>query len=169
MLSSIRRYVAEMGVTDDFYQKMVNTEPAEMLVFDSENYTTMIPKDDPLYQEIQTSYAARRFGVSTAEMRLRERKAQECLINPKLLGSSPDVADKSKRELEKSGHEWSCFQAVLWGLSEPVFLARSDKARECWRGNDGLNALLNLPKRDRKDHPLWIERETCERNIMLQR
>lgn len=168
MLSLIRRYVAEMGITDDFYQKIVNTEPSQMLIFTSEDYTGLVPEMDPVYQEVQTSYAARRYGVNTVEMRQRERDARECLINPKLLGSSPDVTDRSKRELEKSGHEWSCFEAVLWGLSEPDFLARAQKARECLRDDDDLKFLLSLPERERRDHPLWIKREQCERNIMLQ-
>jgi hypothetical protein len=37
MLSQIRQYVAEMGVGDNFYQQMINTEPSEMVVYGNPN------------------------------------------------------------------------------------------------------------------------------------
>src|SRR5262249_37668079 len=79
MLEQVRRYVAEMGVTDNFYQQMVNTEPSSMVLYGGkiqplgmpkrQSYTKLVPEDDPVYQEIEISYNARFYGVTTAEMR----------------------------------------------------------------------------------------------------
>jgi hypothetical protein len=95
MLSQVKQYVAEMGITDNFYQQMVNTEPAQMVVYgtasDAElaearklgmpawpSYTKLVPEYDPVYQEVEISYSARRHGVTTSEMRRREIDAEEC-------------------------------------------------------------------------------------------
>src|ERR1700737_1956797 len=92
MLSQVKQYVAEMGITDNFYQQMVNTEPAQMVVYYAMdlaegnamglptrvNYTKLIPEYDPVYQEVETSYDARWYGVTTSEMRQREIDAEVC-------------------------------------------------------------------------------------------
>jgi hypothetical protein len=33
LLSKVKNYVTEMGITDSFYQQMVNTEPSKMLIY----------------------------------------------------------------------------------------------------------------------------------------
>jgi hypothetical protein len=86
----------QMGITDNFYQQMVNTEPAQMVVYgtaisDAElaearklgmpawpSYKRLVPEYDPVYQEVEISYSARRYGVTTSEMRRREIDAEGC-------------------------------------------------------------------------------------------
>jgi hypothetical protein len=158
MLSQVKQYIAEMGITDNFYQQMVNTEPSQMLVYHGMDlaegnalglpaqvsYEKLIPEYDPVYQEVQISYDARAFGVTTSEMRQRENDREGC---------------------ERKHATYGC-QAILWGLSERVFGERVKKAQLCWIDDD-RKVLQAMPKKERRDHPLWIKRETCIRNIML--
>jgi hypothetical protein len=57
MLSAIKQYITEMGITDNFYEQMVNTEPSQMAIYDSDNYKKLVPEYDPVYQEIDIANA----------------------------------------------------------------------------------------------------------------
>ena|ERR1700724_974124 len=121
MLSQVRQYIAEMGITENFYQQMVNTEPSLMVVYGNpntdsselnrelgirtiiNNWTRLVPEYDPVYQEITTSYDARKYGVTTLEIRKRESDAEGCL----------------KR---KGADYFTCTEAIRWGLSERVYV-----------------------------------------------
>jgi hypothetical protein len=151
MLSLVKQYVAEMGVTDNFYQQMVNTETSQMVIY-KDNYKKLAPEYDPVYQEVQSSYDARHYGVTTSEMRERERDAQGCFMRKDMNGWA----------------RWNCAEALRWGLSEGVYRERSGKKQEC-RLDDDFKLLLAMPKKERRDHPLWVKWETCERNTMLRR
>lgn len=167
LLSQVRQYVAEMGVTENFYQQMVNTEPSQMVLYGNpnaefsevtrelrirtivNNWTRLVPEYDPVYQEISTSYDARNYGVTTVEMRKRENDVEQ-----------------SCRKREGAGY-FHCAEALRWGLSERVYLEREKQARaSCWRDED-RKLLRDVPKKERRDHPVWIKRETCTRDLML--
>ena len=148
MLSLIKKYVAEMGITDNFYQQMVNTEPSQMVIYKWDS-TKLVPSYDPVYQEVSISYRARQYGVTTAEMRRRESDVDnKCYI----------IGMRS----------YPCSEAMLWGLSESVYLERAEKAMACIHDQD-RKILDTVARKDRRDHPLWIKTETCFRNIMLER
>ena len=66
MLQKLRSYVEEMGVTNNFYQQIVNTEPAEMRLFPDEAIERLVPRFDPTYSEILVALDARRYGVEMA-------------------------------------------------------------------------------------------------------
>jgi ATP-dependent protease ClpP protease subunit len=145
ILSQVKQYVAEMGITENFYQQMVNTEPSQIVVYG--RYSKFIPEYDPVYQEVEISYRARSYGVTTSKMRQREIDADAC----------------KKDEIDQ------CGEPILWGLSQLVYRERSEKARACRLDDDNTKLLQAMPKKERRDHPLWIKRETCIRNIMLGR
>jgi hypothetical protein len=147
MLSQIKQYITEMGITDSFYERMVNTEPAGMAVYNSDSFTQLVPENDPLYQEISVAYDARHYGATTSEMRKRLRTLEEC----------------RKRQ---SQDYVVCYDAAHWGLSERVYLERSKRLDECWRDVDS-RLLQGLPKKERIDHPIVLKREACERSMML--
>ena len=149
MLSGIKQYITEMGITDSFYEQMVNTDPSRMVVYDSDNYEKLVPDNDPVHQEIEIAYEARHYGASTPEMRERERDSEKC--RGRRLASEYYV---------------ECYNAALWGLSERVYRERYENAKACRRADD-FKLLLAMPKTERRDNPLWIQWETCERNIML--
>jgi hypothetical protein len=64
----------------------------------------------------------------------------------------------------KRKDSFDCSQALLWGLSERVFRQRWENAQRCLF--DDREKVFTLPKKDRRDHPLFIKWETCIRNIM---
>jgi hypothetical protein len=159
MISMIKSYIAEMGVTDNFYQQMVNTEPSQMVIYDHNDYTALVPYDDPVFSEIEMARRARMFGVSTAEMRQRTLDAHSC---PSLFAGF---------------QEWSdCTDAIDWGLSKRTYLERYAKAKkECWFSDEEefsaqeRATIANTPTKLRPDLPLQIRWETCVRNIMQGR
>ena len=84
------------------------------------------------------SYEARKYGVTTSEIRKRENYAESCF---------------KERE---SRDQISCAEALRWGLSERVYKERSKKAEACWLA-DEQKLLLAIAKKDRRDHPIWIK------------
>jgi hypothetical protein len=131
MLSNVKQYIAEMGIADNFYQQIVNTDSSRMLLYgnptaanliesyralgirNTDDWTKLVPEYDPVYQEIQISYEARSRGVTMFEMRRRELDAEAC---PK-----------------RKGSDWSdCREALLWGLGDSVYRERSKKTIQCW-------------------------------------
>lgn len=82
IFSAIKSYIAEMGITDGFYQLMINTEPSKMLIYTGSEYEKLVPKLDPTYEEIQVALEARRYGVTTSEMRARKAEAERCPHQP---------------------------------------------------------------------------------------
>jgi hypothetical protein len=120
MLQKVREYVQSMGVTDSFYEQMVNTEPSEIRLYRGNEITNLVPDTDPTYDEIQNSYDARKYGVSAGEMRHRKSIAkQKC--------SFSDIADAT--EALHAIHE--CYQAVFWGLDIGTYRERNSKVSFC--------------------------------------
>jgi ATP-dependent protease ClpP protease subunit len=88
-------------------------------------------------------------GMTTHEMRKREAGTEAC----------------SKRT---AGTDWHpCGEAIRWGLTERVYLERDKQAQTVCQPDGGFEFLLKIPAKGRRDHPVWIKRETCIRNIML--
>ena len=149
MLSLIKNYVTEMGITDNFYQQMVNTEPSQLVIYNSSDYRKLIPEYDPVYAEIKIARQARKYGVTTAEMRKREQDAEvRC-------GSLPDI---SRMEV--------CQEAIKWGLSEHIYLERKAKVHCEFSFEE---AVKKIPFKLQQDDPVTIRLETCRRNIMFSR
>jgi hypothetical protein len=146
MLSGIKQYINEMGITDSFYEQMVNTEPSQMVIYNSDDFVKLVPEDDPVHQEIDIADQARLYGATTSEMRDRLLDSKKCRM--------------------KDPNFVYCYDAALWGLSERVFRERYRNAEACKREED-FKILLAMPKTERREHPLWIQWETCARNSML--
>jgi hypothetical protein len=125
---------------------MINTEPSQMVTYNSDTYESLVPEMDPVNQEIEIAYQARHYGTNTSQMRQRELNSDAC-------------------RKKKEGY-FDCLFAAYWNLSERVYRERSEKARAC-RREDDFKLLRAMSKKDRRDHPLWIKWENCERNVML--
>jgi hypothetical protein len=150
MLSLAKRYISEMGITDNFYHQMVNTEPAQMVKYALSESDQLVPIYDPAYQEIEISYGARRYGITTAEMRQREKNAERCY---------------KLRHFVQMG---DCVEAARWGLTGHVYRERALKTAVCAGSKEEIEVIEALPKKERQDHALWIRAESCVRNIMLR-
>lgn len=160
MLQSVQKYVHEMGVQDAFYQVMANTEPSNMKLYGLKSYghrdiESLVPTLDPTYDEIETAYDARYYGISTMEMRLRKTDAD----------SRCSVLDVD---------EYKCRFPIEWGLSEPVFNERwaltKSKCFPSGEDKEREQKILDLVKtKDLRDHPIRLKREACVRDVMLAR
>ena len=115
-----------------------------------DNSANLVPEMDPGFQEVQFAYGARRYGMTAAQMRQRERDADVCLT-------------RAVKEIVV------CQEAVKWGLSVPVYRERSAKLKACELGYDDRLILQALPPGRRRDHPLVLKREACQQKIMLGR
>jgi len=98
MLATVKRYVAEMGITDGFYEVMVNTLPAQMKLFSGSAIEALVPVDDPIQDEIDIAISAQHYGLNTAEMRRRE-------------------ADVVARCPDRNAFVSNCAEAIRWGVS----------------------------------------------------
>lgn len=154
MLSMIKSYVAEMGVTDNFYQEMVNTDPSQMLIYWGYDYKKLVPETDPVYAEIETARDARQYGITTSEMRQREQDTKSC-----------------DRFISTDISRWNlCTEAVRWGLSERVYRERQAKLLDggvCKISEEERETWEKTPRRLRSALPLVVRFETCKRDIML--
>jgi hypothetical protein len=158
MLSTLKNYVAEMGITDRFYEQMVNTEPSQMVVYKGVDVAALVPEQDPVYAEIVVASEARANGVTTSEMRRRDKAAEENCRN---------------RDVDSY---MVCWSALRWGLSEQDYVVRNAKSkRECWSddkhrfGEAEQTTIDKTPQKLKTELPFWIRRETCVRNVMLGR
>src|SRR5262245_29312727 len=112
LLERIKQYVAEMGIAEDFYDQMINTEASHTALYRMDNYANLVPEMDPGYREVQFAYGARRYGMTPAQMRERERDTEVCLT-------------RTVREIV------DCQEAIKWGLSEKVYRERTAKTKAC--------------------------------------
>jgi hypothetical protein len=134
----------------------VNTQPSNMAIYNGKDVERVVPNVDPAYEEIEISYQARTYGVTTSEMRQRQQDWKSCL--------------------KAVPYNYNCIGSTVWGLSERVYVEREKKVKmDCWpqenkvEGDKDVETLFAIPRKARRDHPITIRRETCERNIMLGR
>jgi hypothetical protein len=150
VLTSIKQYVAEMGIAESFYDQMINTGHTETAIYRMDSYANLVPEMDAGFLEVQFAYNARRYGMTPAQMRERERDAEECLT-------------RSVKEIV------ICQEATRWGLSVELYRERSAKIKACELGYDDRLTLQALPPGRRRDHPLVLKQEACQQKIMLGR
>jgi hypothetical protein len=150
MLALLREYVAEMGVADNFYDQLVNTEHTKTAIYRIDSYANLVPEIDPGFLEAQFAYGARRYGMTAAQMRQRERDAEICLT-------------RAVKEIV------ACQEAIKWGVSEQVYRERNAKIQACELGPGDRRIVQTLPPGQRKDHPFVRRYEACQQKIMLGR
>jgi hypothetical protein len=159
MLQRIRDYVREMGVSDAFYDAMVNTEVSEVRLYHGDEIKKIIPETDPTYDEIDNAYDARRHGVSAGEMRRRKSIVkQKC---EPLLSS----ADRST---------WSrfgdCMEATYWGLDIATYeRAAKNGFPECSLSEDEIKIYRGTNIKKHRDLPFVAKHEACIRDGMNKR
>jgi hypothetical protein len=147
MLQKLKAYVQEMGITDRFYQEMVNTDPSGMKVYNSANIEDIVSHIDPTFDEIYTAFNARKYGIDTAQMRLREKAANRC----------PD------------SDYFYCQQAIYYGIDQRLAKSRWELTPKCIFTPQEAKQLSLVTLAERRDHPLMLKSETCYRNVMMGR
>jgi len=141
MLQQLKRYVQEMGITDLFYQEMVNTEPSNMKLYVGPDIEKIVPLHDPTYDEVITSYLAREYGIDTAEIRARDKDSENCFA----------LFPGTNREI-------TCYEAIMWGLSERVYEERKTKTTQCKLSDEEKNTLKLVKRNEIRDLPLYLGR-----------
>ena len=147
--AKVKAYVADMGIGDDFYQNMMNTDSSKMAILDRKVSLALIPKYDPKFDQERISREARRYGITVAEMRQREHEVEAC----QGLGDKARIA--------------SCVGAKLWALSEDEYRPLAKKALQaCALSAGEAKILAALPVMERRDHGLSLRKEACARDIL---
>ena len=153
MLDSLRKYVAEMGVGENFYQEMINTEPSEMKRYNFIGIPRLVPTKDPTHDEIMTSFMASVYGLTTGEY--RKRQAEGLRLCAKMM-DYVDFVD--------------CPESVRWGLSQSVYRQRMAVAdASCKMSEDDRRFLEAVSNKERQRHPSTVAFYSCRRSIMLGR
>jgi len=147
--AKVKAYVADMGIGDDFYQKMTDTDSSTMAILDRKVSLALIPKYDPKFDQERISREARRYGIPVADMRQREHEAEAC----QGLGDKARIA--------------SCVGAKLWALSEDEYRPLAKKVLQaCALSAGEAKILAALPVMVRRDHALSLRKEACARDIL---
>jgi hypothetical protein len=157
MLSDIRKYVKEMGITNRFTEIMINTPPESMQRFYFDEIKAIVPPEDPIYDEIQVAYSARQYGITTEEYRKRDAAVYEACAH-----NFDDTLQNNKRYT-------LCHQAFYWGLSVFVFEKRIKGTDvKCKISEDEMSILKKADEDDGewRSHPIAINRDKCIVNIM---
>jgi len=157
MLTTLKNYVAEMGVTDNFYQSMINTEPSAIMIYRAATIDKLVSATDPTYDEIGTANGARQHGITTGEYRRRSAEAFSGCFD-------------AKGDLKKQKTFLACYEASMWGLSESVYREREAKKVTSCRFSVEQQAILEkTPIEQRNTLPFVEQIYECQRNIMLGR
>jgi hypothetical protein len=154
MLQRIKDYVREMGISDAFYDAMVNTEVSDIRVYRGNEIKGLVPETDPTYDEIDNAYDARRYGITAPELRRRKSMAkQKC--EPLYSG------------WESRTHRYACEQAIYWGLDIASYERATKKGfPECVASDDDLKIYRATDVKKRRDLPFYIKQEACIREGM---
>ena len=155
MLQRIKDYVREMGVSNSFYEAMVNTEVSDIRFYHGNEIKKLVPETDPAYDEIENGYEARKYGVSAAEMRLRKTVVkQRC---QPLFSDTPGAL----------GRVMDCEQAIYWGLDDVTYKrVAKDGFSQCTPSEEDLKIYRATDIKKRRDLPFYIKQETCIRDAM---
>jgi hypothetical protein len=153
LLSALKTFVAEMGITNTFYEVMINTEPSRVAIYRGNKSETLVPITDPVADEIDVAGRAKDYGISTSEYRKRSHTGCTGPIDQNV---------------------FTCMEAAVWGLSIPVYEDRfAQVKKECWANADRKwtdeqrMTLRNTPRIDRAELTFVEQFHACERRVML--
>lgn len=118
MRDAMREYVSEMGARPEFASVMLETLPEQMRLYREAEIHELVAERDAVYDEVEAARNARFYGVPTDEFRRRRQEAdEECNISKfidRLSDFTPEIGIRYE----------TCERAVLWGLTQSVYLAR---------------------------------------------
>lgn len=118
MRDEVRAYISEMGARPEFASVMLETLPEQMRLYQESDIHELVAERDAVYDEVEASRMAHYYGTSTDEYRRRKHEAsEECDLNKFLYPGGAIAQD-------------ICERAMLWGLTQSVFLRRRDSISE---------------------------------------
>jgi len=137
---NVEIYVSEMGVDSRFYDLMMNTPPDQIRVFEPNEIDELVPRQDPLHQEIMTNAYAKLYEIPIIEYRQR-------------------VADRELCPLD----DMDCRDAAMWGVSKGTFLRAKEPYSECVIPPEILNSIRSLKQSERMLSQAQVERYKCRK------
>jgi hypothetical protein len=136
----VDKYVSEMGVDSRFYNLMMNTPPDQIRVFEPTEIYELVPREDPLHQEIRTNALAKLYEIPIIEYRQRVADSELC----------PE--DDSE-----------CYSAAMWGVSKGTFLRAKESYDECRIPEEIRIAMRSLKRSERMLSAPEVERYKCRK------
>jgi hypothetical protein len=135
LTNEITQYFEEMDINPSLIQDMMASSPTEIRSLSAEETQRYrLSVDDANFEEVEVLKEAKKYGISTAEYRSRNRIAE------------------SHCEIRSVDH-WKCRDAILLGISLSQYEQRIDRARRVCigKGRDEINLCMervlyrNLP------------------------
>lgn len=150
MISNLKKYIDEMGVTKRFSELMLNTPPESMYKLYGEQAKQIIPEVDAIHDEMEVSISARQYGITTEEFRKRSKFADE------------NCAYGSTRAMIE------CMEAAKWGLSRSLYTKRIQVTEKCKISDKEIEVLKEFAEQggEWREHPVAIKNYECKISIM---
>ena len=149
LFDDVRHYIAEMGITDDFANIMLNTAPENMRSIVGQDILNLVPEKDPGFDELFVSHQARDYGVPTEEYRHRQALADKICLGPQI----HDVG--------------ACEGPILWNLGWETYQQRSASAADQCKLEDSPQAEMPGRLKFDWDNPIMARHFACVRDVML--
>jgi hypothetical protein len=152
MLSAVRAYVTEMGVSAEFANIMMSTDPQDARTYDYNGIEQLVPSWDPAYEHALSDSSARQYGISNDEYQRR-------------------LNDSHSRGSDKiPGHD-DCVAAIMWHMSVKTYQLRDKRAKEVcapeFEERSSLATTGLILTRGFYDLPAVLNAETCYRKVVL--
>lgn len=152
MNSSVRDYVAQMGITGPFYEIIANTPPESMKVFRRREILAIVSNRDPIDEEKEVGDEARQRGITTGAYRKRVFDAQEDCTSTSAMASL-----------------YECVEAGTCGLSRSEYKRRFDaSATKCTFSQSDRKAMHEWASGGRpiEENAKFLRHEQCVRSVM---
>lgn len=135
MLDEVRDYIDEAGVSPEFASLMINTPPAAMRRYRTDEIYDLVAETDPMHDELHVAGQARNYGTTTDEYRRRLAEAEKACVASQLGFSRYTDADSPELSAYTSArHE--CQQSIYWDLSRSDYRSRYKRAVELCNAGD---------------------------------
>lgn len=171
LYDDVAEYSDLMNISPSVVERMLSTPPEEMLIFDEETISDVVPGTDPAHREWEVAHDSTLYGIDTVTVRSR------AAAWPKMVVDTCYVSGNVDRE---------CFfeikEAAMWGISVADFRERHKIALEECAFDDTArrslqseyNKAINLTLDTFSDQPLadfylspWlIWQAVCRQQVM---
>lgn len=82
MYEKVRNYISEMGVSDRLFELIYNTPPEKVITLRAEKIESIIPVDDPEFDEKRVQQKSLEYGISAADYRRKREVVRRGLLDP---------------------------------------------------------------------------------------
>ena len=154
MRDTVKTYVEEMGITDNFFERIYNTDSSKIEILRGDQSQKIVPARDPVHDEIDTAEKAEGYGLTTSEYRKRD-----------LLSDSSCPISFEHPRVKPTWYD--CVQSIMWGISPEDYRSRSAKVKtSCGYSKSEAQLFYTTPQKDRRSLPFVTKHIACVVDIM---